>query len=177
MENHDGRGGVLLKIYMKKNIIVLILILTFTAGCGIKTPYQTISPVVVPPPYPQVLIVENNTQGLIKILESNESNTPASLNPGESLNIDFVVNRILLLDYSGDHINTTWVVEVDETNPYLSMKDIDAVFNVLIYDDETWIYRIGLGECWLENNPPTELHKIIIEEEPIIGVPEIDLCM
>jgi hypothetical protein len=57
------------------------------------------------------------------------------------------------------------------------MKNIDGVILIKTLSGEIREYLISLGECWFQNNPPSEDHKIsIVDEAPQLGIPVLALC-
>lgn len=157
-------------------IILVTLVVLF--GCSEKRIVPVVKLVAVPPPYPQVLVLENDSAEKVTVLPTTGSQAqPLVIEPGESAEIEFTVERLAVPDNSDTPIETTWTAEIKEDNPYIRMMDADGVLNVETSGGEEWSYRIALGTCWFENNPPTEEHEIIVnDEEPVFGVPALRLC-
>lgn len=160
-----------------KTLIVIVVLITLT-GCGKTWKPRPIGFVNIPPSYPQALTVKNDSGEIIAILPASDSETRILvLDPGESVSVEFTVERIAELDESGSPKIETWTAEVDEPSLYVGMMDTDGVLKVETLSGEEWSYRIALGTCWFQNDPPIEEHELIIEdEEPVFGVPAVRLC-
>jgi hypothetical protein len=157
-------------------LIVVVLILL--CGCGKTRVVDPHSPILVQPVFDQILVVQNDSTETVTVLPIPESGaSPIVVSPGGSDSLDFNVQRIIVIEYVDAGINYHWSLEVNGENKYFAHRNGDLEVQVKRTDGEIWPYRIEVGECWYENNPPTESHELIIEdEEPIFGVPSISLC-
>jgi hypothetical protein len=99
------------------------------------------------------------------------------LERGESLTINFLVDRKPTLDKSGNPTEDGWAVEIDKQQKFLGMKDTDGVLRIKTPKGELWDYKIRLGRCWFENKPPTKDHELTIREKgPDQSAPDVVLC-
>lgn len=146
-------------------------------GCGKKTATQ-INPESLPPTFSQILIVKNETPDEVHIFPAPGSiGEPLALKPGESISMNFMVDRKASLDESGNPTEDGWVVEIDKQNRFLGMRDADGLLRIKTSKGQLWEYRIDLGKCWFENKPPTEDHELIIHEKgPDQSAPAVKLC-
>ena len=162
---------------MRKSLAALVVLVALS-GCGKIWKPRDVNPVVIPPPYQQMLVIENDSSGSISLLPVSGSQVQALvIEPGGSAEIEFTVKRLAELDQSGSPMETTWTAEINEQNPYIGMKDADGLLQVKTTAGEVWSYRIALGTCWFQNDPPTEEHELVVkDEEPVFGVPALRLC-
>lgn len=160
---------------LNRLIVVLLILL---CGCGITRVVDPHSSVLVQPVFDQIIIVQNDSNETVTILPIPESGaSPIVISPGGSDSLDFKVQRIMVIEYVDAGINYHWSLQVNGDNHYLGHRNGDLEVQVKRTDGEVWPYRLDVGECWYENNPPTQSHELIIEEEePIFGVPSISLC-
>ena len=157
-------------------ITYLLLIVTFSA-CKTRT-VKPIEPILVPPTYSQKLVVKNSTPEDIFVFPAPGTiGTPLIIQPGNSINLDFIVNRLAVLDEDGNPLEHTWDAEIHDENNFIGMRDPDGLLLIKTKEGELWEYRISLGDCWFQNNPPSVHHQIEIkEDEPDLGIPSLILC-
>ncbi len=161
----------------KRFVIIILVLLALSISCEKFFKPKPIELVAVPPDYPQVLIVKNETQNKVSVLPLTDSDAaPLFILPGESTRLDFTVKRFAKVDSSGTAKAESWTARI-EGSAYISMKAIDGMLQIETVEGETWTYLVALGSCWFEDNPPTSEHELIIgEEEPAVGIPALRLC-
>ncbi|HEX9667156.1 MAG TPA: hypothetical protein VGA95_11450 [Thermodesulfobacteriota bacterium] len=159
-----------------KSLIFIFLIVTIV-GCKKKTA-NPINPESLPPTFSQILIVKNETADEIHMFPAPGSiGEPLILEPGESITMNFIVNRKASLDESGNPKEDGWIVEIDKQHKFLGMRNTDGLLRIKTSKGELWEYRIDLGKCWFENKPPTKDHELIVHEKgPDQSAPAVILC-
>jgi hypothetical protein len=159
--------------------IVIAVVLILLCGCGKTRLVDPHSSVLVQPVFDQMLVVQNDSTETVTVVPLPGSGaSPIVISPGRSDSLNFEIQRIIVIEYVDAGIDYHWSLQVEEgKNQYLGHRNGDLEVQVKRTDGEIWPYRIEVGECWYENNPPTESHELIIEdEEPIFGVPSFSLC-
>jgi hypothetical protein len=167
----------MLKDYGLIKPVLFILLIIAVVGCGKKTA-KPINPESLPPTFSQILIVKNKTADEVHLFPApGLIGEPLVLKPGESITMNFMVNRKASLDESGNPTEDDWVVEIDKQHKFLGMRDTDGLLRIKTSKGELWEYRIVLGNCWFENKPPTKDHELIINEKgPDQSAPAVVLC-
>ncbi|MGH7901027.1 MAG: hypothetical protein ACRENZ_04755 [Thermodesulfobacteriota bacterium] len=167
----------MLRVKKAKEVTIILLLFLSIVSCKKRT-VEPIEPVMVPPTYSQRLMVKNDSGMEIFIMPApGLIATPIVLNSGDETPLDFIVKRSAVLDESGNPLAHTWGVEIGKGHQYIGMRSIDGVLLIKTPSGEIREYLISLGECWFQNNPPSEDHKISIADEvPQLGVPVIALC-
>jgi hypothetical protein len=157
--------------------LTIVFLFMFLTSCEKRT-VKPIESVMVPPTYSQRLVVENVSSKEIFVMPApGLIATPIVLNPGDETPLDFIVKRSAVLDESGNPLAHTWGVEISKGHQFIGMKNIDGVLLIKTLSGEIREYLISLGECWFQNNPPSEDHKIsIVDEAPQLGIPVLALC-
>ncbi len=160
---------------VKCTLLVFLIVAVF--GCGEKTA-KPIDPESLPSSFSQMLIVKNEIAEEVYIFPAPGSiGEPLVLKPGESLSMNFMVNRTASLDEAGNPTEDGWAAEIDKQHKFLGMRGADGIFRIKTPDGQLWDYRIVLGKCWFENKPPTEDHELIIDEDgPDQSTPAVVLC-
>ncbi len=173
---HFG-GHITLKVYGLILFTLLVCLILTLIGCGKETA-KPINPESLPPSFPQVLVIKNETADEVGVYPALGSiGEPLVLEPGESLTINFLVDRKPSLDKYGNPTKDGWTVEIDEQQKYLGMKDTNGVLLIKTSKEEMREYKIGLGKCWFENRPPTKDHELKIREKgPGQTAPDVVLC-
>jgi hypothetical protein len=176
MRAHSG-GHTTLKIYGLVQIALFVCLTLTFIGCGKKTA-KTINPESLPPSFSQVLVVKNETANKVGIFPAPGSiGEPLALEPGESLTINFLVDRKPSLDESGNPTKDGWTVEIDKQQKFLGMKDDNGVLRIKTSKGQLRDYEIVLGKCWFKNKPPTKDHVLTIREKgPNQSAPDVVLC-
>ncbi|MGB7293424.1 MAG: hypothetical protein WBD99_14710 [Thermodesulfobacteriota bacterium] len=167
----------MLKGYRLINPVVFILLILAIISCGKET-IRPIDPESLPPAFSQTLIVKNETADEVHIFPAPGSiGLPLVIEPGESISMNFMVNRKASLDESGNPTEDGWVVEIDKQHRFLGMRGTYGLLRIKTSKGELWEYKIDLGKCWFENKPPTEDHELTIHEEgPDQSAPAVVLC-
>lgn len=167
----------MLKDYRLTQLALFMCLIVTFIGCGKKTA-KPINPELLPPAFSQTLIVKNETADEVHIFPAPGSiGEPLVLKPGESITINFIVNRKASMDESGNPTEDGWVVEIDKQHRFLGMKDTDGLLRIKTSNGELWEYKIDLGKCWFENKPPTRDHELTIREKgPDKSAPALVLC-
>ena len=157
-------------------LLVIFLIGTFS-GCWKKTVKQ-INPESLPPAFSQTLVVKNETADEVHVFPApGTTDEPLPLKPGESIAINFMINRKASLDESGNPRENGWAVEIDKQNRFLGMKGTEGLLRIKTSSGQLWEYLIDLGKCWFESKPPTRNHELTINEEgPDQRAPAVFLC-
>jgi hypothetical protein len=155
----------MLKDYGLIKSVFFILLIVAIVGCGKKTA-TPINPESLPPTFSQILIVKNRTAGEVHIFPAPRLiGEPLVLKPGESISMNFMVNRKASLDESGNPTGNGSVVEIDKQHRFLGMRETDGLLRIKTAKGELWEYNLVLGKCWFENKPPTKDHELIINEK------------
>ena len=155
----------MLKVYKLIQFTLLVCLTITSTGCGKKTA-KPINPELLPAAFSQTLIVKNETEDEVDIFPApGVTGEPLVLKPGESISINFMVNRKASVDESGNPTKDGWVVEIDKQHKFLGMKDTYGLLRVKTLNGELWEYKIDLGRCWFENKPPTKDHELTIREK------------
>jgi hypothetical protein len=165
------------KDYGLIQLTLFICLIVTVIGCGKKTA-KPINPESLPPAFSQTLTVKNETADEVGIYPAPGSiGEPLVLKPGESISINFMVNRKPSLDDSGNPTEDGWAVEIDKQQKFLGMRDTDGLLRIKTLKGELWEYKIELGNCWFENKPPTKDHELTIQEKaPNQRPPVVVLC-
>lgn len=156
--------------------LFVCVIVTFI-GCGKETA-KPINPEMLPHSFSQVLVIKNETPDEVAIFPAPGSiGVPLALESGQSLTINFLIDRKPSLDESGNPTKDGWEVEIDKEQKFLGMKDKDGVLRIKTSKGQLWDYKIHLGKCWFKNKPPKKDHELKIrEKEPDKTTPEVVLC-
>lgn len=167
----------MLKVYRLVHLTLFLCLTVTFISCGKKTA-KPINPESLPPAFLQILVVKNETSDEVHIFPAPGSiGEPLVLKPGESISMNFMVNRKASLDESGNPTEDGWTVEIDKQHKFLGMRDTDGLLRIKTSKGELWEYKIDLGKCWFENKPPTKDHELTVHEKgPEQSAPTLVLC-
>jgi len=167
----------MLKTYRSIGFIFLISLIVTIVGCEKRTA-KPVKPESLPSTFSQNLSVKNEAPYEIHIFPApgliGES---LALKPGESIIINFMVNRKAVLDEFGKPTEDAWVAEINKDHKFIGMRENDGLLRIKTSNGELWEYRMSLGRCWFEGKPPAQDHEIVVsEKKPESGVPALILC-
>lgn len=168
---------MILKAHRSIGFIFLIFLILTIVGCE-KQAGRPAKPESLPSTFSHNLSVKNEASHEIHIFPApGLIGEPLVLKPGESIVINFMVNRKALLDDSGNQAEDTWVAEINKDHKFIGMRENDGLLRIKTPGGELWEYRMSLGTCWFEGEPPAQDHEIIIgERKPDSAVPALIFC-
>ncbi len=130
----------------------------------------------------QRLLVTNHLKDPIKLVANDPEQPTLSVQPGETVTMQFFVATIVELKRSGDapwyqRKQGTNLNELlpDNLNRFLTQKGEDVLIQVETSDGTRWTFLFSLGDCWYDQVVATHEHVLEITGQPMAGIP-IELC-